>query len=180
MFKRLRSDKANAITILSLTAIMLIATMGSLVMDFSKNVQLKSAYENAAQQAAQAGVRHIHPHGGLKKEAIGEVFRVYHARRNEIVGDSTFGHGINGKAYDIRVRACTHGGSCTPWTSRVTVNRGGSVRVPNLNANFLNAKYTRLQMEVREHSTNQLMGLIGKEFKEQIIPIEVEARTHYN
>lgn len=192
MLKRLKSDTGNAVTILGLASILLIAAMGSLVFDFSKNVQLKSAYENAAQNAAQSAIIYIHPHGGLSSKSVETAFERYKENRKVIVGDSPFGYAGNKdkgntKSYNISVTACPSGATYSPGnidkrciTFNANGNTGGKPSKVFDERVFLANTYTDIIIDVEEHSNNMFMGILGDDFKSQKIPVVVRANKHYD
>ncbi len=74
---RLRSDRGNAILILGLAILVIIALVTGLMADVAKSVQARHEYSSLAQKAALNGLKEQNSRGGMNYKAIESTVREY-------------------------------------------------------------------------------------------------------
>lgn len=173
--KKLKDDKGNAVMVLGIMLIIAVLAIGAMLLDISKAFQMKSAYNDAAQKAAQAAIMHTNQEGYLKAESIGEALNVY----ENIARPSTIKDGYmsfcsntsNSRDVEIKIKAMKEdfrlGTTYTVKSSRIRssdtaddiIRRelgfgsiGSSAR-----KNFENQKYVGIEIEMKESTPNIIL-----------------------
>ena len=104
--KKLKNDKGNAVIVLGIMLIVVVLTIGAMLLDITKAFQMKAAYNDAAQKAAQAAIMHTNQQGYLTANSIGEAVRVYeNVARPATIKDGFMSSCDRPRSIDIKIYA---------------------------------------------------------------------------
>lgn len=183
IFKRLKIDKGESVTIMGLASLGLLLFIGVFIVDFAKTLYIKNLYTSFAQKATQTAIKAQDAIGGLKPESAEVAVQEYMTQRTGggNTGD-TQAHRSNcelaGNYPKIQITYDNKriGGSSSPIYS----SDGGAKPSVHDAGNFYKQQYKTIQLDIVDVTDNYFYGIFGVPCAEVNVYSSAISATHYD